>query len=270
MRMKMAMSALAVVLSSGSAFAAAPVLIAHRAVYDLELDNASDRSGIKRLAGRMVYEFAGSSCDGYTTSMRMVSQIETEDASKMTDQQTTTFEDGAGKNFSFVTKSFVDQSLDKEIKGNAAHDSKGVEVVLQKPKSEKLQLDPSIFPTQQTIELIERAEKGDTFYSTDLFDGSDQADKVMAITVAVGKQATIPDTDPEKVVLGPTLADDKVWPVDIAYFDADNKADELPEYRISFKLHQNGITRDLTMDYGDFSMKGKLVKLTLLPKSECK
>ena len=37
--------------------------------------------------------------------------------------------------------------------------------------------------------------------------------------------------------------------------------EELPEYRISFKLHENGLTRDLVMDYGDFSMKGKLVDL---------
>ena len=37
----------------------------------------------------------------------------------------------------------------------------------------------------------------------------------------------------------------------------------MPEYRISFKLHKNGITRDLVMDYGDFSMTGKLVNLTL-------
>ena len=37
----------------------------------------------------------------------------------------------------------------------------------------------------------------------------------------------------------------------------------MPEYRISFKLHKNGITRDLVMDYGDFSMTGKLVNLKL-------
>ena len=41
--------------------------------------------------------------------------------------------------------------------------------------------------------------------------------------------------------------------------------EEMPQYRISFKLHDNGLTRDLTMDYGDFSMKGKLVNLMLLP-----
>src|SRR3546814_20227331 len=61
----------------------------------------------------------GSACDGYTTNFRYVTRINTEDASRLTDQQTTTFEDGAGKTFSFVTKSLVDEDLDKDVKGTA-------------------------------------------------------------------------------------------------------------------------------------------------------
>jgi hypothetical protein len=37
----------------------------------------------------------------------------------------------------------------------------------------------------------------------------------------------------------------------------------LPTYTISLKLHGNGITRDLRMDYGDFSVKGRLVNLAV-------
>ncbi|TIL81673.1 MAG: DUF1849 family protein, partial [Mesorhizobium sp.] len=62
---------------------------------------------------------------------------------------------------------------------------------------------------------------------------------------------------------------DKYWPVDIAYFDdTDKSGEEVPEYRISFKLHENGITRDLVMDYGDFSMTGKLVNLSLFDQAK--
>ncbi|TIV06286.1 MAG: DUF1849 family protein, partial [Mesorhizobium sp.] len=105
------------VFSMAPAFAV-PALQAHRAVYDLSLDKASDRSGITGISGRMVYEFNGSPCEGYTVKFRFVTQIATNDnATKLTDQQTTTFEDAEGKTFSFVTKSFVDQNLDKEVKG---------------------------------------------------------------------------------------------------------------------------------------------------------
>ena len=87
----------------------------------------------------------------------------------------------------------------------------------------------------------------------------------MTTTVIIGKEEVAEKTDPETPALA-GLSADPFWPVDIAYFDlskAGATGEELPEYRISFKLHENGVTRDLVMDYGDFSMTGKLVNLSL-------
>jgi hypothetical protein len=255
------------------AFAATP-LAPHRAVYDLVLDKASDRSGITSLAGRMVYEFNGSPCEGYTVKFRFVTQIDSGDNSRVTDQQTTTFEDAEGKTFSFVTKSFVDQNLDKEVKGTATREDNGLKVAIDKPEKSDLELSATQFPTQHLEELIKKANSGETFYETNLFDGSEDADKVMTTTVIVGKKtdSDADKSDPELPALK-TLGKDKYWPVEIAYFD-DQSADggeEVPEYRISFKLHENGLTRDLMMDYGEFSMTGKLVNLSLFPapKQKC-
>ena len=266
----------AVLLSAASVAApalAVPMLQAHRAVYDLSLDKATDRSGITGITGRMVYEFNGSPCDGYTVNFRFVTQIATNDTTRLSDQQTTTYEDAKGKTFSFVTKSFVDQQLDKEVKGTAVKKGNGVEVDLDKPQKNVVQLAATQFPTQHLVELIGKAEKGERFYETSLFDGSEDANKVMTTTVVVGKKTEAEKGDPELPALA-KLAKDEYWPVDIAYFDLSDKAsgEEVPEYRISFKLHENGLTRDLVMDYGDFSMTGKLVNLALFdnaPKKAC-
>lgn len=266
----------AVLVSAASVAApalAVPMLQAHRAVYDLSLGKATDRSGITGITGRMVYEFNGSPCDGYTVNFRLVTQIATNDTTRLSDQQTTTYEDAKGKTFSFVTKSFVDQQLDKEVKGTAVKKDKGVEVDLDKPQKNIVQLAATQFPTQHLVELIGKAEKGERFYETNLFDGSEDANKVMTTTVVVGKKTEAEKGDPELPALT-KLAKDKYWPVDIAYFDPSDKAsgEEVPEYRISFKLHENGLTRDLVMDYGDFSMTGKLVNLALFdnaPKKAC-
>ena len=256
-------------LAIGAA-SASPNLAPHRAVYDLVLDQATERSGIRALAGRMVYEFNGSPCDGYTTNYRFVTKIDTSDASRMTDQQTTTFEDAGGKSFSFVTRSFVDRSMDKEVKGTAVAEPEGLKVAIEKPQAENVELSKTQLPTQHLIEMINKADEGQTFYETNLFDGSDDAAKVMTTTVVLGKPAAIPDADPEKKALV-SLSADKVWPVDVAYFDLTKPEQDTPEYRISFKLHENGVTRDLVMDYGDFSMKGQLVDLKLLPAAnDCK
>ncbi|RWG22740.1 MAG: DUF1849 family protein [Mesorhizobium sp.] len=247
---------------------AVPALQAHRAVYDLTLNKASDRSGITGISGRMVYEFNGSPCEGYTVKFRFVTQIVTSENTRLTDQQTTTFEDAEGKTFSFVTKSFVDQNLDKEIKGMATREPKGLKVNIDKPEKNTLELAATQFPTQHLVELIGKAEKGENFYQTNLFDGSEDANKVMTTTVVVGKRADADKADPEAPALA-KLATDKYWPVDIAYFDdTDKSGEEVPEYRISFKLHENGITRDLVMDYGDFSMTGKLVNLSLFDQAK--
>ena len=261
-----------IAVSSASAGAAAP-LISHRAVYDLSLDKASDKTGITGLTGRMVYEFNGSPCEGYTVNFRFVTRIDTDGNSRLTDQQTTTFEDGGGKNFSFVTKSFTDQALEKELKGMAIAEPNGLKVEIDKPEKNSLDLRKTQFPTQHLVELIDKANHGQTFYETNLFDGSENGDQVMTTTVVVGKKSDAKDNDPEAGALD-KLAGEKYWPVEIAYFD-DRKGggEEVPEYRIAFKLHENGITRDLVMDYGDFSMTGKLVNLSVFnpqPQQSCK
>ncbi len=250
------------VIASGTGLAAVP-LIQHRAVYDLKLDNASDRSGITGISGRMVYEIRGSACDGYTVRFRYVTQSDTSEASQITDQQTTTFEDADGKSFSFVTKSYIDRTLDHELRGNAVRDATGVKVQIDKPEPKTLELKPTQFPTQHLLELIGKANKGESFYETSIFDGSEDADKAMTTTVIVGKQEGADSSDPEVKALD-KLGSEKFWPVDIAYFDETSEGGEdLPEYRISFKLYENGLTRDLEMDYGDFVISGKLVDLAV-------
>ena len=72
------LAALLLASASTTVYAAAPAtsaaiatgLVAHRAVYDLELKDASERSGISGMSGRMVYEFDGNYCTGFTTNFR--------------------------------------------------------------------------------------------------------------------------------------------------------------------------------------------------------
>lgn len=270
MKMRAALAAnLVLAASLASPFAATEAgagtvaLAPHRAVYDLALDSASDRSGITGLSGRMVYEFAGSPCDGYTVTFRFVTRIDTEDASRLTDQQTTTYEDGEGASFDFVTRSFVDRELSTELRGSARLDGDGTRVSLEKPRKQEATLEAALFPTRHLKDLLSRARGGETFYEAALFDGSEDADKVMTTTVIIGRPAKASAGDPELKAMG-DLAGAAFWPVDMAYFDlAGDGADgeELPTYRISFKLYENGMTRDLVMDYGTFSMTGTLIDL---------
>ena len=170
--------------------AGASGLIAHRAVYDLELKDASDRSGIAGMYGRMVYEFDGSDCAGFTTNFRFVTQIDTGDSTRLSDQQTTTFEDLTKRIFRFETKSFTDEKLDKDVQGAATDDQKGIKVELTQPQAKQVELIQSRFPTEHMLDIIHNAKLGKNFFEAQVFDGSDDGDKPLLATTVVGKQGT--------------------------------------------------------------------------------
>jgi hypothetical protein len=258
-----------VMTAGGAGAASANILVPHRAVYDLELKDASDRSGIAGMYGRMVYEFNGSACEGYTVSFRFVTQVDTGDEVKLTDQQTTTYEDLKNGNFRFLTRSFTDEKLDKEVRGSAHEADKGVTVDLTSPDKRQVDLAQSLFPTEHMLEVIDRAQKGETLFESRIFDGSDAGDKTLITTTMVGK-AQQPKPDDADAGKAGVMAAKAYWPVTISYFNDDATGDALPIYRMQFKLYDNGITRDLTMDYGDFVLSGKLADLEMFKTEDCK
>ncbi len=47
-------------------------------------------------------------------------------------------------------------------------------------------------------------------------------------------------------------------------------AELTPIYTLRFQLYDNGVSRALYLDYGTFTLSGKLVELDRLPRSPCK
>lgn len=269
-------SSLAMALVAGSAVsltaaianaAVAGGLVPHRAVYDIQLKQASERSGIEGMRGRMVYEFSGSECAGYTTSFRFVTRIDTGEQIRVTDQQSMTFEDLAAGKFRFETKSFTDDQMDKDVSGAAADENGKVMIELEEPAPRALELADSRFPAEHMLEVIANARKGKAMFEARIFDGSEDGDKSYLTTTVVGPARKPTASEAADTSTG-IVAGQAYWPVSIAYFDEKAPGDLLPIYTQSFKLYENGISRDLTLDYGDFVLAGKLTKLEVLGKPD--
>ncbi len=244
-------------------------LVAHRAIYDIKLEEASDRSGIRGMNGRIVYEIVGSSCEGFAVKFRFVSQIDTGRKSFVTDQRTTTFEDAKSENFRFLTRSYVNDQFEKEVRGSAKRTTKNTDVVLNKPENREMQLGRSIFMTAHLANVIEKARKGEKFYFADVYDGSDNADELLSTTTIIGGLSPkISEKHSKKIK---SLGDTPNWPVSISYFSLKNEqqGENLPVYQVSFDLYENGISADLVMKYKDYSLKGKLTELEILPSTPC-
>ena len=91
----------------------APITLApHRAVYDLALGRARDASQVASVRGRILYDFDGNACEGYTLKFRQVSELDSGEGKVSTsDLRSTTWEGGDAKAFKFTSENFLDQNL---------------------------------------------------------------------------------------------------------------------------------------------------------------
>ncbi|MBG6177275.1 hypothetical protein IWQ55_005128 [Labrenzia sp. EL_208] len=248
-------------------------LVPHQAVYDMKLGEKEDNSGISGLSGRMVYEFAGNACEGYSVNFRFVTRFQNADGgSQVTDLQTTSFEEPQAESYQFLSKTFVDQELVEESKGKATAGTQTKTINLKAPSEKSLEIGHEVlFPTEHLLTILESAENGVPFISADIYDGAESGEKVYATTTVIGSKTVSPvkaDTeDPDAPLAGLNY-----WPVTVAYFDpgAEDATGELtPVYQLSFWLFQNGVSGHLTLDYGDFTIKGKMAALELHEDTGC-
>ena len=247
--------------------------MAHRAIYEMTLDDARSASGITGIDGRMVFEFTGSECDGYSLNMRMVTQMtDTQGQTNLTDLRSSTWEQGDGQKFRFQSAQYLNDKLGDVTMGRAVRETpkEAVKVKLSQPSAAELDLSgPLLFPTQHSFALIAAARTGQGLFQARVYDGSEKGQKVYDTTAFIGTEVQ-PGSDPklEQVAKDKGLGELASWPVSIGYFEAKG-GDLTPSYQIDFRLYENGVSRDLLIDYGDFSIHGTLTSLEYLKATEC-
>ncbi|MEL6750673.1 MAG: DUF1849 family protein [Pseudomonadota bacterium] len=258
----------------GSAHAAAiDDIRPHRAVYDLSMVKASDRSGITGMSGRIVYELKGSVCDGFAVRFRFLTNVQTARKTFTNDQRTTTFEAGDGSSFNFVTQGYLNGQLEETTKGTAEKSDAGIAVSLTEPEEDKLDLERAIFQTEHVAKLVEAGRSGETIVEAKIYDGSDRGDQVMDTTAFIGRERLQRDAvNGESDDVVDALKDEPVWPVSVSYFTnerVDNSGERLPVYQVSFLMQGDGVSRDLKMQFDDYSLRGVLQDIEYLEQPAC-
>jgi hypothetical protein len=262
-------------MSAARAQGAPVALIPHRAVYDLSLGETRGNSQIAGVSGRILYDFDGNACQGYSLEFRQVSEIDTgEGKASTSDLRSTTWEGADAKTFKFTSQNFVDENLVDSVDGHAEHDPNKTAVDLDKPQQKSLDLDAGVvFPTQHMVRVINAAHAGKTILDFPVYDGSETGDKVFdTLTVIGGKIAPSERRHDDAAAGEAKLAAVPRWPVTISYFDKNkiaNSSEQTPAYAIGFELYENGISRALTLDYNDFVVTGKLTSLEFKDQKPC-
>jgi hypothetical protein len=254
----------------------APItLVPHRAIYDLSLDQTRGDSQITAVRGRIVYDFSGNSCEGYSLEFRQLSELESEDKVSTSDLHSSTWEGADAKKFTFTSQNFVDQNLIDSVDGRAERGATTAALDLTKPTRKTLGLDPAVvFPTEHMVRAIAAGLAGKSVLSFPVFDGSETGDKVFDTLTVIGhKIAPNAHRHDDAAANEPKLSNVARWPVTISYFNSNKSSGSgeiTPDYAIGFELYQNGISRALSLDYNEFVVTGKLSSLEFKPAKPCR
>ncbi len=257
-----------ITLAVSHAAAATPVsMAAHHATYKLSLLKSKGTNAPAAANGVIDYVFSGSACDGYTTTFRQMTELQPNDGdAHLNDMRSTTFEDGGGTQFSFKTTTRNDQDAVTDLDGRARKQPDGsASVELKQPAAKASLGNAVLFPTEHLRKIIETAEAGGKTLEASVFDGSDTGKKLFRTFSVIGAPITTPSSDPAGQT--DSLKSMRRWPVAISYFES-GKEDQ-PDYILSFDLYENGISRALKLDYGDFVLAGDLTELSLKAQPPC-
>jgi hypothetical protein len=264
-------------LMGAPAMAAVPFL-PHQALYELSLVKSRGSSPINSARGRILYNFTGSACEGYTSEFRQVSELDVgEGKVTLSDLRSTSWEDGAGKSYRFKIETRMNDTDSSPVDGIAERTGDHITVKLKQPIVKTFTLDGStVFPTEQIQRIIAAARDGKSVLELTVYDGSDNGEKIYNTLSVIGqpitgdKEAT-PSPDPSTT--NEQMKTLTRWPVTVSYYDRDAKTkdgEQTPVYAMSFELFENGVSRKLVLDYNDFVISGELGKFDVKDAKPCK
>jgi hypothetical protein len=278
----LALAMTAAALTSGFAggqanAAASGTFLSHQALYELSLVKSRGSNSINSARGRILYNFSGSACEGYTSAFRQVSELDSgEGKVTLSDLRSTSWEDGAGKSYRFKIDTRMNDTDTSPVDGVAERSGGAITVKLKAPVAKTFTLDgATVFPTEQIQRIIAAARAGKSVLELMVYDGSDNGEKVYNTLSVIGQpipgDRTIPAPDPSTAndVMKPLTR----WPVTVSYYDHDAKAkdgEQTPVYAMSFELFENGVSRALVLDYNDFVISGAMGKFDVKDSKPCK
>lgn len=257
----------AALLADGAQAAlAVPALEPHLAAYRLALQDRPGTSGLLEVRGGLVIEWR-LSCDGWLSRQRLGFVASTESGEGVShDVRFSSWESIDGSRLEYSIRRYRGEELDEEYRGEARlrPDSSGGIAIFSTPEKREVDLPPgAIFPTDHLQRVLADAANGKRFVSHEVFDGWG-FDALTQITSVIGPPRRIPaavdqPTDPQ---------DWQAWPISMAYYNVE-RATDTPEFEASFLLSENGVLRDLILDYGEFRLGATLEKLELIDRPEC-
>ena len=244
--------------------AVAATVTPHIAFYEMQLGVADQNSNVQAVSGRSAFTL-DRDCDGWRSNEEYLIEFGGKEGRR--DRILSRFESwesdsGDMYSFEISENSSFESAKDfggfAEIKsgGDDAYFSMADEVALALPAD-------TYFPIRHLNAIIDSAESGKTMLAASVFTGAKPDDALLSTNTVIGGWR-----GEEAAIRMGKLGQDGYWPVQIAYFKPAATA-AAPEYEIQYSMQPNGVIRQYVIDYGEFTIIAKLLKLESVETPIC-
>ncbi len=274
-------------------------------VYDIQLKDVSDRSGILMASGELISKLEGGACEGWTSTSRMkVRFVIQRQGARETESRVSSWESDDGNQYHSVIERYLNDVLMETIRTSASRPRAGVPFVLRmmEPEKRTFTLPPrTLFPTAALKRLLRAARAGKGSLSLLVYEGDKEAAPQHVVAIIGKRQPPRPTAasaggtearaggDKGGKALA-ALRQKPYWPVALAYYGTEgadgggrptaknDKASEreaeerrfgLPEYEVHFRLYDNGVAGNALLVYPDYVLKAEAKSLRMLPAPAC-
>jgi hypothetical protein len=233
-------------------------MASHRAAYRLDLGDARN-SGITAVRGAMVFDVQDA-CEGWATRQRMTMTVTDRDGRDIdTDSDYATYEAKDNSALRFSLTQSTGGAVSQRVAGEATlrPDGSG-RATFSEPAGKEEELPAgTILPTRHTVLAIEAARAGQRILAAPLFDGTTDEGAQDTTTIILNWN---PPQDPPPFPMLANLASARLR---IAFFErgAGGTGASQPEYEVGLRYFENGVADEIVMDFGEFSVTGKLLEL---------
>ena len=244
--------------------ASAATVTPHRAFYEMQLGAADQNSNVQAVSGRSAFTL-DRDCDGWRSNEEYLIEFSGKEGSR--DRILSRFESwesdsGDMYSFEISENSSFESAKDfggfAEIKsgGGDAYFSMADEVAVALPAD-------TYFPMRHLNAIIDSAENGKTMLAASVFTGAKPDDALLSTNTVIGGWRG----EAAAIQMG-EFGQGGYWPVQIAYFKPAATA-AAPEYEIQYSMQPNGVVRRYIIDYGEFTIIAKLLKLESVETPNC-
>lgn len=246
---------------------AAPQMMLHKALYDVQLTSARNGAQISDIQGQMYFEW-DRTCDAWVTDHRStLTYLYTDGNAARITTDYVTYESLDGTSLSFTSKRAKNGMVYESYRGSVdLSDGQEAVVMYQEPDflDEVRVPKDAQFPMRHTLSLLQKAASGARFYDSVIFDGSDDTGP-QNVNIFIGDTKQVPDV---AGVEDRDLLGDKAWPLRLAFFPLDDDI-TVADYEMDLITHDNGVVSDALIEYPDFTVSQKLTAIEKLPEPEC-